>query len=111
MKKLAESTDSYFISLLRGALQGEGIEPDILTVSRRGNRNPVFEIWLHDEDDFSKAAELFKEFTENYKLDLEQRKQKSEQPALPSWKCKKCEEELEGQFTSCWNCGQSKDSD
>jgi len=26
------------------------------------------------------------------------------------WKCSKCGEELEGQFTSCWKCGATKET-
>ncbi|HEY9147956.1 MAG TPA: DUF2007 domain-containing protein [Gammaproteobacteria bacterium] len=25
--------------------------------------------------------------------------------ALPLWRCANCGEEVEGQFTACWNCG------
>ncbi len=28
-----------------------------------------------------------------------------------SWKCSRCGELLEGQFTDCWNCGASRDED
>ncbi|MBF0430095.1 MAG: DUF2007 domain-containing protein [Fibrobacteria bacterium] len=26
----------------------------------------------------------------------------------PAWKCSKCGEEIEGQFSDCWSCGNSK---
>ncbi len=27
---------------------------------------------------------------------------------LPTWTCTRCGEKLEGQFTSCWQCGESR---
>lgn len=27
---------------------------------------------------------------------------------LTEWKCTNCKEEIEGQFTECWNCGVSR---
>jgi len=27
---------------------------------------------------------------------------------LPIWKCTKCGEKLEGQFTTCWRCGENR---
>ncbi len=27
---------------------------------------------------------------------------------MTGWKCKSCGEDIEGQFTECWNCGQSR---
>ena len=26
-----------------------------------------------------------------------------------TWKCDKCGEEIEGQFTECWNCGKGRE--
>jgi hypothetical protein len=26
----------------------------------------------------------------------------------PSWRCPRCGEEIEGQFTECWGCGQAR---
>ncbi|MEW5007835.1 MAG: DUF2007 domain-containing protein [Cycloclasticus sp.] len=28
--------------------------------------------------------------------------------SLPAWQCVCCGEQSEGQFTDCWNCGESK---
>jgi Putative prokaryotic signal transducing protein len=28
---------------------------------------------------------------------------------VDSWQCSKCGEQIEGQFTSCWNCGEPSD--
>ncbi len=28
----------------------------------------------------------------------------------PPWKCQKCGEEIEGQFSDCWNCGAAKEN-
>lgn len=30
------------------------------------------------------------------------------EPELPPWECPKCGEEIDGRFTSCWECGTER---
>ena len=32
--------------------------------------------------------------------------ERTDQPGAASWKCRKCEEVIEGQFDQCWQCGK-----
>ena len=32
-------------------------------------------------------------------------------PRGPAWRCPRCGEQLEGQFTACWNCGAERLTD
>ncbi len=35
----------------------------------------------------------------------------SPRPRRPAWRCPRCGERLEGQFTACWNCGTERSPD
>lgn len=50
------------------------------------------------DDEVERAEELVEEFLSS---------QPAEAEAAP-WKCPSCGEELEPQFTECWNCGASR---
>src|SRR4051812_38049211 len=110
MKKLTEARDPRFIVLLAGALDAEKIDQEVMSTVKRGQTATMLEMWIQNDEDFTKAESCLKELIENYKLDLELRKNAPEVNSDPAvaWKCQECGEELEGQFTSCWNCGKSK---
>ena len=55
------------------------------------------ELWLLNDGDYARAKEILDEW-----IAPESRVQES-------WSCPRCEEEIEGQFASCWKCGQQKD--
>lgn len=59
---------------------------------------PVIEawpqVWVVDLADVERARAILR--------DLERG------PAAPSWTCTACGEWLEGQFTSCWQCGHER---
>jgi hypothetical protein len=55
------------------------------------------EIWLLDERDEAVARRL---------LDAAM---SGPQGAASAWRCRRCGETLEAQFTSCWQCGEIRD--
>ena len=54
-------------------------------------------IMIHKEDE-----KLAKELLEQAVSDTSEN---------PPWKCRQCGEEIEGQFSDCWNCGTAKATD
>ncbi|MDQ2937868.1 MAG: DUF2007 domain-containing protein [Acidobacteriota bacterium] len=54
------------------------------------------ELWVLDDDDYSRAKELL-EMCRNSKSEVHD-----------AWACPRCNETIEGQFTSCWKCGQER---
>jgi hypothetical protein len=36
---------------------------------------------------------------------------RSPRPRRPAWRCPRCNEQLEGQFTACWQCGAERQPD
>jgi len=51
------------------------------------------QLWVCRAQDMPRARELVAEFV------------KGPDPELPGWRCRTCDELLEGQFTACWRCG------
>jgi hypothetical protein len=49
------------------------------------------EVWVLDERDFGDAERLLRE-------------QRSAGPTPPTWRCRHCGEQNEGQFAVCWRC-------
>jgi len=52
------------------------------------------EVWILNDEDYSRAREIV-EAVRNAKVEPSE-----------AWICPACGEEIEGQFTSCWNCGR-----
>ena len=49
-----------------------------------------------NDDDYDRAMELLKEIYD------------APSSETPDWRCSKCNEEVPGNFDSCWKCGASK---
>ena len=54
------------------------------------------ELWVLNETDYPKAEEIVSAWLNA-----------SNKPDRP-WVCPNCHESIEGQFTSCWKCGQNR---
>jgi rubrerythrin len=55
------------------------------------------EVWVIDN---AKAQEA---------MDILSQAKSMQYTAADEWVCPGCGEKIEGQFTSCWNCGREKD--
>ena len=54
------------------------------------------ELWVTDDSDYTNACKLIKDALNANDRDSQ------------TWSCPSCGEVIEGQFTDCWNCGQSR---
>ena len=54
------------------------------------------ELWVINNNDYSDAQEIL----ENW--------QKVQHTTATDWICSKCQETLEGDFTTCWKCGADR---
>jgi len=54
------------------------------------------EVWIMDEADEPLARQVLDEFRH------------PQRHRGPPWTCPKCKEWLEGQFSTCWNCGTDR---
>lgn len=106
MKKLYSAMNPTEAHLLRGVLESEGIEAIVrgeFLWTARGEvpltTDTAPSVWVVNDEDYEQAMEIVVEF-------------KAPENAAGSenkdWKCDKCNETNEGQFTECWNCGASR---
>jgi|ERR1044072_119877 hypothetical protein len=54
------------------------------------------EVWIMNDEDYPRAREIV-DALRNATLESQE-----------AWSCPGCGEAIEGQFTSCWNCGSSQ---
>ena len=54
-----------------------------------------YEVWV-EEENYVEAKKVLDRAFSNLKS------------VKPSWVCRDCKENIEGQFTECWSCGSSK---
>mgnify|MGYP000191595336 CR=1 FL=1 len=52
------------------------------------------ELWIINHDDFSRAQEILEKWEE------------TSSPVASSWMCLSCGEQHDGEFTTCWKCGE-----
>lgn len=106
MKKVYIATNPVNAHLLRGILEGDHIQSIVQGEYLWGARGeiPVTpetspSVWVVDDADYDRAMEIINNFqTEEENSDLK----------IIEWKCSKCGEANEGQFSECWQCGTSR---
>ena len=101
MKKVYSSQDSLMIWHLKNILENHGIHPMLKGEYLGGVAGEVPpiecwpELWVVEDSQYDQARKIIETALSS--------KGSTSQP----WKCPGCSEEIEGQFTECWNCGKS----
>lgn len=102
MKKIYSAKDPLMVAHIRNVLATFGIDcfTRNLDLSSAAGRLPPIECWLElwvtDDEKVLRAKSILKKTL----APLESVKK--------SWLCAGCGEEVEGQFTECWNCGRGR---
>ncbi len=102
MKKVYSAKDPLMVAHLRNVLATFGIDcfTRNLELSTAAGRLPPIEcwpeLWIADDEKLARAKSILKKTL----APLESVKK--------PWRCAGCGEEIEGQFTECWKCGQSR---
>lgn len=101
MKRVYTAESIVQVTHVRNLLAAEGIGSELRNDRLAGviGEIPFLETWPEvwvDELDFERAQELIGEEIHGPGL------------AEPAWRCPSCEEQIEGQFTECWNCGRER---
>lgn len=99
MKTVYSASNILLVSIFRNNLEGYGIKCWIKNefLSTGVGEIPPIECWPQlcvDDEDYEEAKRIVDEAL------LEK--------DMPVWKCDSCGENIEGQFTECWNCGKSR---
>lgn len=98
MKLLYSTSNTLLVNHVRNLLEASGIEAQMKNEFLGGAAGelPPTEAWPElwvEEADFTRAQRVVDEF------------QHAE--PQPAWRCRRCGELIEGQFSECWNCGAS----
>ena len=105
MKYLFEATntiDGAYVAILQSSLEAIGIPCMIRNehLSMAKGEIPITEcypeLWILNDDDYARANEMVETW------------RKSRVQIHDAWPCPHCNETIEGQFTSCWKCGQER---
>jgi hypothetical protein len=103
VKQLHAARHAFETHLIRGFLASQGIEAQVrgeyLTSGWGELPVDVCSVWIMEDEQFARANELLVAFLSGSYA----RKFSGEH-----WTCPHCTEKLEGQFTTCWNCGTVK---
>jgi hypothetical protein len=97
-----DSTEAEFVKSLLEAEEIQAIVQGSALDAARGDipysANSLPSVWVNDPD-LDRATQIVEEF---------RRGGPAVTQSQTAWICPKCGEKLEGQFTTCWNCGTEK---
>ena len=106
MKKVYIAQDHSDAHFVAGILQEHGISCEVLGEDLWGARGALSvspdtlpAVWIQDDNSYEQAEKLVRQI-ENKTLNATT----GESP----WKCPSCGEEIEAQYTDCWQCGTNR---
>jgi hypothetical protein len=111
MNQIYSARDSMDAHFLQGLLAEEGIEAVIqgealeevwgdVPISQR----TIPTLWVRPED-LEKAKPVVEEYERRR---WQAANEAVDSQARPTWKCPRCGEEIEEQFTACWHCNTKR---
>lgn len=94
--------------LVRGLLEADGIAAEVHGESLFGVRgeapatpDTLPSVWVVDERDAARAMTILAEYGRDQSAHADR----------SGWRCPRCGEAVESQFTECWHCGASRPTD
>lgn len=100
MKRVHNARHLTEAHLIRGFLESQGIDAlvrgDFLTGGWGELPVDACAVWITDDARFAEADQLLKDFLKGALARIHGGK---------TWSCPQCGENIEGQFTACWQCG------
>ena len=102
MKKVYSNQDYLLLNHLKNVLETYGIDciiKNMYLAGAAGELPPIEcwpELWVVDDSRYAEA------------LTVLNRNRATLESIKEPWKCGRCEEDIEGQFSECWNCGESR---
>ena len=103
MKQLHAARHALEAHLVKGFLESNGVAAvvrgEFLTSGWGELPVDVCSVWVSDDAQYERAQALLVAFLRG---DLAREFQGQ------NWRCPRCGEPIEGQFTSCWSCGAAR---
>lgn len=105
MKPVYSAQHATEAHMIRGYLEAQGIDAvvrgEFLTSGIGDLPADVCKVCVADDSRFAEASALVKAFLQGEAARVH---------AQDAWQCAQCLEQLEGQFTQCWNCGAARNT-
>ena len=103
MKQLHAARHAPEAHLIKGFLESNGIAAEVrgefLTSGWGELPVDVCSVWVTDDAQYDRAQALLVAFLNgDFAREFRDR----------NWRCPKCGEQLDGQFTACWHCGTTR---
>ena len=102
MKRVYEAQNPTDAHLLKDILDAHDIEAiikgDLLWVAR-GEVPDSPSVWVVNDEDYEEGMQVVRKYLSKGTADKSIEKE---------WKCKKCGEMIETQFSECWQCGAER---
>ena len=109
MKKVFVAHDTLEAHFVRGLLDSKGIEAEVRGEELFGIRGgvPVApdtspSVWVLDDSMLDDARDIIQQYEKGGKRDVKDAR---------LWRCPQCGEEIDPNFTNCWNCGSERPPD
>jgi hypothetical protein len=103
MKQLHAARHALEAHLVKGFLESNGIAAvvrgEFLTSGWGELPVDVCSVWVSDDAQYDRAHALLVSFLKG---------DSAREFRGQAWRCPRCGEQLEGQFTTCWSCGASR---
>jgi hypothetical protein len=100
MKPLHTARHATEAHLVRGYLESHGVTAIVRGEYLAGGIGELpadlCKVWVVNDNDYARADDLLRQFL---------RGEAAREHAHEGWQCTNCHEDIEGQFTTCWNCG------
>ncbi|HTE16266.1 MAG TPA: DUF2007 domain-containing protein [Burkholderiales bacterium] len=103
MKPLHTARHAAEAHLIRGYLESQGVTAivrgEYLTGGIGELPADLCKVWIVNDGEFAHADVLLRHFLQG---------DAARTHAHEGWRCARCGEHIEGQFTDCWNCSASR---
>ena len=102
MKKVYDAQNPTDAHLLKDVLETRDIKAVVkgdLLWAARGETPDCPSVWVADDEDYEQAMQVVREYLS---------KEGADKSIEKEWKCKKCGEPIEAQFSECWQCGAAR---
>ena len=109
LKKLYVARGPGDAHVLRGLLESAGVRSvirgDDFVPLQGGNLMRMetrSSVWVLEDDTYPRALEIAEEYA--------RRAEEAPAQQVDTWRCPRCGEDVERQFTECWSCGTDRPS-
>jgi Putative prokaryotic signal transducing protein len=101
VKRVYTAKHAWDAQMVRDILAANGIDATVQQATTGLHHLERGSVHLMKEEDEAAAAELIREF------DAGLRERRDDDRVVWPWRCR-CGEDVEPQFSACWNCGQER---